>query len=633
MFAPQAQGIDPVNIQYQPIHPQQAPAYQIAGASPRVQSVIPQISARLVELIQESLNNPPRVFFYNQIAANGYQNNMFVQLLSKSCELADMVAVVNRGDLGALDGILISYVQYKIAEQLFNNPQLAQLVDRNALHAAQTVMNAFLNTASQLEQAAGQISGRGFQQQVRSPAASVFSNNLGSPVSATSQVFSNAHVTPAAPGTQTASNRWGTPNAPQVPVATQQAQAAQQEQPKPASTEINLNPNLYFEKSTPVVNIQTEPLDQAATASATPEAFTRSDEYPYNFVYDPNQFEYRIETVRGKTRVFFSKLIPMDRNAHLGRTNVMPKSIQPVTRDEFLKRVDSAKAVAAEQGKEGLRAEITLNPLFSYKDSLNAALTVAQTHEYNQRSPGDRIRGYSFHAGIYQAINAGYDVRPFVNDLLTSSTVEATVARIHREIDNAGTDYAKLTAIRQINQRITRYVNRYIKLQACLEYGDIEDYADDILTSLEQVLGQHYGQTVRDNFVANHHRILVDALSYETNPECLANLQAECQLAASDEDELEENPNLIYFVEFTGVTSLNISSAELSFQIPDLSLAALVRESEAPLLHGVLTTIVEAFKSDESFCSRHVIRLADGVVLELTRGAFVEDALLVSVVK
>jgi hypothetical protein len=99
------------------------------------------------------------------------------------------------------------------------------------------------------------------------------------------------------------------------------------------------------------------------------------------------------------------------------------------------------------------------------------------------------------------------------------------------------------------------------------------------------------------------------------------------------EDEVEQedvvDPNIVCFVELTAITAVNISSAELCFELPSKAVAVQVKESETALLYGVISSIYEKLSSTGSLCARNIVLLSDGVKLEVTRGAFNPDAYLV----
>lgn len=623
--------IDPINLQQSLISPQYAPVYNVTN-NQEIARVAPALAQRLVELIQESLNNPPRIFFFNQIAANGYQNQLFVQMLTKACDLAEMVAMTRRGSLQGLDDYLVQYVQYKIADQL-SNPYLANFVDQNTINMAASLKNNFLNAVDSLErncmavmgnQSFGrqQMPGRQFDFQSTSGGSNainrVFSENPRMGVSEPSRIVSRWSDTDRKTTDANTTERSNVPSkAPETPV-----------------TEIDLNPNLTFKNKSGVTTMKMEPSDNSVVTPKTEIAFQRSDGFPYDIAYTPSLQERHVEIVRGVIRVYFSKRIPMDRNAHLGRTNTMPKLVKPIKFDDMIRRQNAAKEQALEQQREGMRADIDIYSLYCYRDSLETAIATAQTHELATRTNGDRVSGSALRVGVFQAVNAGYDMRPFINDLIACKTTDLTVERIAAEIDASGTDYARLSAIRQVNARLTDHVNRYIKQKACLEYGDITDYFEDVLEMMTSVLSDYYGKSVWQNFIDHHPQIVREALSMEVVEEMELMLQSEVKIddvIVEDEVEQEDvvDPNIVCFVELTAITAVNISSAELCFELPNKVVAVQVKESETALLYGVISSIYEKLSSTGSLCARNIVLLSDGVKLEVTRGAFNPDAYLV----
>jgi hypothetical protein len=584
------------------IQPEAAP-YPMLQVSGSMQQLVPYIAQLLVNNIQASYNqNKLRMFFYNQMSVNGYRNQDFQMLVQKTCELIEMAIIASpQNDPAQVAGQWVEiYVQYKVVDNLNVFQALLQQVDPGTINVAQQVINQFQVNAQALEQAANMAYRQQAQPQYQQQMG--YQAPTGVPAWAVNRQPQQAPPPPAWANTQPAGAQvraaWQNPK----PAIAQQVQATQA---PPAARKV-------------------------IPAMIEQIVFERSDKYPYDTVFDPSMFEktYEKEDEVIKPFVITKRVTQMDREKHLEKASFTPEWVKQPTADEVLVRVQKAKPTPFESPftyvfNDPLADAFPSTTLIEQWSKVNALLLA-------RKSETTKIVCATHTGALIETVVSPKDLMPVIMALIKSTTPYQAKEILDQAVEDCGESMDALIAIRAIDARITKRVNRFIKNEASLEYGDIGNYRGDVI---EQVnfLGEYYGAAVKNAYLKHHASIMSEALCYIA-PDNEYFAQHSSEYISKLTPEQVENVHLTHFMELTGINQVDMSSAELSFEFPKKGVSAGIVESSAAVLHALVVGIFHKHTTSATDCAVQYLRTSDGVVFELDRGVFNSSFYLISLV-
>ena len=145
------------------------PVIVSVNVDPMFNQWIPFITTCLINTAaQYSNRGPHRVYLFNQICINRFQNNTIPELVMGVCDLLQFRLISNqipRIDLG-IEHACIEVLDIAAANSVFMNPQLAQYIRPETMMEIQRVMPTFNNLVSAIAQMKQQLmNGRINQQQ------------------------------------------------------------------------------------------------------------------------------------------------------------------------------------------------------------------------------------------------------------------------------------------------------------------------------------------------------------------------------------------------------------------------------------------------------------------------------------
>ena len=623
-----------------PQHPMVDPAqvYISQSCSPAMQNLFPGIVLSLVNAIQaDAAQNPARTFLFNEMASGGYQNPNFYDLAAKTTELSELALMVHGQQMGVSEiiaEVVRRMVRFRSVFNLQKYPELAQQMGPAGLQEAAPIIAEFERFASGLEMALSQQAG-GFQRQQPQQ------QHMGNWQQAANAMMQN---------TQGLNNDWRKQGQ-QFRQPAQQAQPQRtwarsaSEQTKPAevprttaSWRRSATVLASTEKVEPTPDPRILPVTKTVQAPAkqadTATSFMRSNKVPYDSVYDHNLYEkvyVKKEELIEDIPVTYSQPMvkrkekPMDREAHLGKPSFSK------IRFDASKVVDADKRIREAEAEEGKYQLITVvGHVERYETTTNGEeeWTKLQALAQTKRSTTKRIICATQPTAYVQAMVSESDMVPFLDSMQHSDTPQEAVQLLRNELNDSSESLEDHLVLRTISTRLTERVNRFLAREAALPGIKITSYEDDA-GELVDVLSKSFGESVKNAYLENHTKIVHEALRYIDDPEIKKSL---------DEDVLGEEValdtvNLVHFVEYTGMTQVDLDSAEMRFDIPNPKVAAGVFEQSAPILSKVIDAVYEAYGQSSSGCTRHLLRSRDGVVFELDKGAFNKTFNLISIVK
>lgn len=610
----------PYNAQapsFPPVNPAAVPP--VAQASQAMFQLMPQLQMKAIELIQsEAATNPLRTFFFNQMAANGFQNQDFANFMQKLGELTEMALVANPGAQveNVCLKVLDTYVKFKAVDNARIYPALAQLIGPGAVQRAQQIIEEFRIFAQQIEQGAMAASrqnswgGMGQQMQPRS----------------SSPGWADCANRPANFGQLNAQSNLHVPNwkREDQSVTTPAPQAFQPAEPfTPSWVKA---PAAATTSASASAAIPLYPETKPAPAEKEKPDYQRSDEFPYDGVYNHNAFT-KIYNRSDSGAIKPNLQSRMDREAHLGKPSFTPSWVKSPSVQEVQDRFKVAENSDEEGRAISFVADNDLVPADPSSSDAEQWTKTAGLLVSNKSTTRKIV--CALHSGVVlQTIVSKRDLSNLIQKLQLSTTPEEAVDAFKAEEAQA-TDYEDLTAIREVVQRVTDRVNRYIKNEAALEYGIIDDYVADVLEQV-QVLEDVYGAGAKKTYLANHTRLIAEAVlnvSGESKDDLDKNLYDDLPLG----DKSFHYQHLIVNV---GYAQIDLTSVELSFEFPIGSKVACgVFEQAAPILYNVVNGIFEQHVLKNSGCTRFLLRTSDGVTFELTRGAYNPMFKLISLTK
>lgn len=594
---------------YPAVDPSRVPVLNFQASQAMFQ-LIPHLQMRAIDDIQQSAgNNPIRAFFFNQMAENGFQNQSFLEFMQKLTELTEMAIVANpQIPVEAVcANILQLYTQFKAVSNLQTFPQLAQVLDQGALQRANQVFNEFQAKAQAIEQAAMRVRqqssfGGGMQRQAVSPGWA----DCASRQASFSTQPQGAHI-PA----------WKRADAINAAAPAANVAFAQPEKFVPS-----------WQKSQ--VATAAKAVVSEAEPSELKSEFVRSDAVPYDIVYDHNVYEKAYEYVAENVVKPYVRRKAMDRELHLGKPSFAPSWAKPVSAESLRSKLSLA---------ENSDVQDTRAIEFIKDDDLNPTYPSGADSEQWVKSASFFLANRSTSKKIVCAMRSGvvvesfitpYDLLPLCKKLLITNNPNDAIAIIRSEEVMIGDNIDGMTAVRAIVNRITERVNRFIKNEAALEYGDITDYIEDSTAQLA-MLEEVYGAATKQIYLDNHRRIISDAV---------LTMEGESgdTLSAPYLDKLSEDSRskmqVVHLVEMVGYAQIDLSSTELCFSFPqNTTVACGVLESSSPLLYTIIHGIFDEHDLSSSGCMRQMLRTSDGVVFELERGAFNRSFFLIKLVK
>jgi hypothetical protein len=675
---------DPYNAERQPLqgiainNPPFVPQFNAPGF---MGELIPVIAGAIAVDIQENaLRTPPRMFTYNLVSRNNFQNEFFAGLVIGVTDWV-CLALADRkfqNPEQAAQALVPKMVEMFVAVQILQYrelqadcpPQAQQTVEKlgaiwNELQNEIPQFKAS-NVYAQMMQGGfggGNVGGGWVQQQQGNRwgggqgsswgggqqqggrwgtgnQGGGWQGNRQAPRQFTGMNAGNTGLFAASAGASegSSSDRFNTDR-----FASRGDAAQQQHKPDPNSSWVPKNaPSEKVEKMTvaataPVQQVETKPAqNEPEHIDSTKLKWRPSLSQPYALAYNPRtQLMYLqqkpdgsvIQLVKERTET------PMDREKHRLPTTFggAPKNVDTSKSAESLKRVKAGvKELTTVVGDGEAGEEPPKRPLVQVIEDawvletsetlawLQGTLKCMATVKDSQVPDVFRVR-----AQVAEPFVAAADERGAIQSFAEAKSYEEL-----REM-MLSVEGAMSTALYKcVNQRMTDLINRVLGQQ--LSIPDIRitsfvDDAEDVAPAIEKYYGDAFSNAFLGNQVKNIRGAFAEFVTEEEEVLLTENLLMDREYSK------DKGPKITYLVANFTLTYLNVSAIELELELDPADKIASMITSDLAELHALARSIFEATEGENFY--RHLVRTADDHVLEITQGLIGEDVYLIRKVK
>lgn len=649
-------------------------------ASQAMANWVPLIAMEAIAVIQaEAQTNALRVFLFNTMAANGFQNQEFMQFLQNLMRLVEMslaVAGYGKQPQQVIKECAAMYCQFKAADSVNKYGALLQGMRPEIAQACQETLQRFIQHTQQLEAALQQ---RQQPQQMGwgSPMGQPQQPAWGAPIGGRMSMqptqqqpqqfgFGNSSTGIFQGGANQNAQSWANErmsrydeyvpqSAPELSPSLCQQQpsasdglqtfgaAAPQELPTATWEQLNPPRQNDTQETLPPPKIIRSPNDSILEPDGsfpkggfvfipTPDAKpgeTVPDVYPsVPPVFNPNTSYVReVPDPRnnGKTCIaVFRKETPVDRDQHLAVPVLSSTWTEPVKMDVIKPEVVKSSPDTPVRYEQLDVQMATSNDKASYTDLEHWAdndiqMQLAKTNYIKLDLSKSRRRiMVAKIASVVEPVVSDDDSVKQVADVLSEATrPEQAVAVLKAVKDklDENPNPAFKRAFAVIDKRLTKSVNYFIGKEAALSSGQIDSYFEDAV-ALSSFLGRKFGETVENAYREKHSLIIKRALT------CLDlsdTTFAANYLGLSDEQLSEIG--LVVFAENNVYANLDMSSQELQADAIAKNVNSCgIHESENALLYGIAHGLFAKYNKDAS--ARIYLRTSDEKTYEIVRGAF-----------
>lgn len=578
-------------IVVQQVNPRSVMPPSSLQVSDQIRQYAPDVLHALIEFIQcDQYATPLRKFTFNMYGQNGFQNDPMLALLKTTCNIVDMQMVASNGNAPIYDVIRTwceRSVKFVTAISMRDYPGLRNGAPAEAINECQRIAATFEQTVSELERSVRGGNG--------------WANNGG-------RQQNNA------PAWQQASGG-GQPNrVTTTPMWVQESNSGRQQTTTPAWQQATSSTSNGWAQTQSTT--ETPMSTQANTSQALPVvAFVRSDEFPYDMAYDPNTYQLDHEANEQFVEPI-AKRKPVDKQAHIGRPSFTP---------EWVTLPKIAEVLAAVEDSSNVIGGGKIVEIVGLDDNIETLTTEEgwrKTHaKVITANKPDRIVCAATRIAIVDGFVSKFDVFNLISSFKTASDHGQLAYAIKHMYEQVGKDPDARQFLDKIDARLTKMFNHFIAVEMALPYGSFDNYVEDILDAAN-FINKQYGESVGKVFDAAFKRITTEAFSVVDSTS-----ENYSQMIDQYMNHMDLTGVFVgFFLDTVLLTQIDLTSPELCFDLPENTNVAMVREGPAPIFFNIAKSIVD---SDDS-CSTRLLKTADGVVFELSRGAFNSTALLVS---
>lgn len=612
--------------------------------SPSLQQFLPFIATACIEAIQSRYQeNGLRVFLFNQMIQNTYNNLEFYALVKLTAQYVEMGIAkgMYRDMQSAIPDSAAKMVEITCVNNLKVYPALANNIDPVLYQRTQAGMNILDQTMRDLQMFYNNNNSFNPPQQQQYPQQQSYPQQQ--PQWPQQQPQNNYPSAPPSPYQQ---NFQQQPNA-----FYNQSNPAQVIQQQPNSSpsfggSYLIKPELPV--TAPLKPVQSSafnfnPLPVSDELSSIDNDWIPSEKYPHNVVYNGETHElYYQKESSLEFRPFTKKLIGdklMERMKHFSSTAVDTSSI-----------IDDQ--VSRSKRSENLDNGITRKNIISKQLDVDAALAEIKTEdkvelvsivERNIVGIGDE-EIWKF-CDIFLLSNreqygktVAYGSCAMVNDpLITNLSPIALADRLLNSDDfiiaqnilknakasalNINANLDELTIVNFFNKRITDRLNRYVLQQLGLNLtcDSFIDEGSQLIDHIEKKFQEKFSNPLR----LAQKKIIYDACNYAEDGyhDSLVDLFVPKEVISVDK--IKFFFNLDYFI------SINCFSWDLKFTLPSLNYSSAIFEDNAPILYKLASLIFEEADAYSNDFNRCLIRTLDRTVYSLTRSVIDSKTFLI----
>ena len=607
---------------------------------PYLQQSYPQIVFEAVSALQAEMTcNGLRMFLFNQMANNNWQNNDFVGFCEFLVRFIDLTLRTSGGTRGIPDTIRSCagiYTQFRASDNVTKFPQLLSGQSMEVVQACQQVCMKFMQTVGQMENAVngsmnmqqpmvGQPIGYGtpmMNQGTGRDYGTRFGNApaVQSPVMQTSVFNNNQPVQSIRNNSEWRGNKNNL--APAEPVTKITTDTTIQVQRPSNLTAVIAASNATDDKGH--VNAKGEPVHAHSEEDVK---WRPSKRHPYTYAYDPNfdVVAYHYDNDGSIMPVVHKRQIQMDITKHLSVPSISPNWTPKVDISPYgIKIVEVTAPAITPDDIVVVREKFPPSLVFSDNENWTINDIILKSTRLNKENQKPLI----ISSGILvdPVITLYEDMVDIIEAVLKTTNIEDVVKILLRARNEAEetNNLDMLQALIRIDKRLTDRLNRFVTSELSLTIGTITYFMEDIL-SLPSWMEARFGEGVSQALIKALPSIIEEALTLASGTLLEVFREEYCEFLKPDSVSIQILP----FVNTCAYATVGISSIEFRAELPKTDASVGVTETNLPLLYHVAKMILSKRTNMDLKCHRYFMRTSDGVVFELTRGALNEQYILI----
>lgn len=625
---------------------------------PSLAQFLPLIGTCAIEAVQQKAgDNQLRMFLFNQMARQGYQNNDFMTLCKSIATFAELSLAKNvfRDQQSAIYDASPKVVEMFAAENLRTFPQLQQMIDPMLLQRCQATLAATAMFANEIAQYQRQVQSphqpnqgmyggynQGMQPQTTAAPPWYQQNQNTGPVQANS--FYGAVGNQPTQNTISPFNNGNNNTAPWNATPAWNNPSNQGSQPVDRFSVAPVN-NAPIQKMPEIVQAAQNQSVQQTVGIQAPEGiyvkatetkFKPSRKYPYDIAYDDCKYDlYYLIEADGSMKPTLkpvSEKEQMDRNKHfkgvyeIGHEQRVADFMQDMETKDFKADLASQKSVTEEGIIMNSEVDIHKTAISAEEIWTEVDAKLHQRKTNKLRPSAEMVLGFNPDVFV-----SDHNPRMLADKLAKcESFIEA--CNVLKDAKAAITVGHKAKADSHIygylNDRLTENVNHFVTKKLGLKIT-IDSFVDDsvsLIDFIEQQNGEIFVNALRNAQT----KLITSAVYYfdgQTHEDML-----EIYVADSLKD-AESVPFVTFFSMVGTYSAVNLFYSDLSIgaNVKDLGIA--VFRDHSPLLYSLADKLYRiSDEIDETF-DRHYVRTLDRKVLEIYRSQIDPNTYLVSKVK
>lgn len=648
----------------------------------------PLIVSASIDAIQSKCNqNTLRVFLFNQMAQQGFNNPEFTAFVDAVIRIVEMqmYKLQYRDVSSSAQKAAELYAELCVAANTQRFPALLRSVDQTVLPHIQSALRDLGMLGQDLSQFQ-QGKARGFannapQQQQGYPNQypNQYSNQYGVP--------QQQYAAPQQQFPQPGFNRWNNPTAhvdggavsaggiqsPQNyntstggeamygksndPIA-QRFEATERLRQSASSVHAQNIQDLRREKETAIMGNMPKPVGVPAIpsqelppefmevykASSSPVKWQPSEEYPVVPAYDPNTADLYYQIVgenQIKPLIKKKEQSEMDIEKHLmvpSYVKVPPAAVKSLDSDV---RVFQTMEAARAQAKDAEEAE-PLEVNMAYKDSSFYSETSLEQLWFNNDVTLATMKRSGKKANVFRSCGVLLDPlvctinpKPMIAEFAQAENFDQLCRKMLTAQDgiNDGTyvdgDAKSLTFV---NRRLTKRLNDFLKHNLAVPNGWIDSFMDDakdVIPYLEKKYGAKFAEALR-----TRQKLLIEQALFYGDSEFEKDQNTNLfPFTDVDVEILLGSVTITYFCDNYTLTSMDLFAHELKAEVlKEGEISCGVFNAQTPTLRQIVENIFTHERSLKVTFSKHLIQTADKVVIEVTKSPIQEDFFLMAAV-
>lgn len=603
------------------------------------------VSAAIQNIQDKATSNPARTFFFNVMAANGFDNQMFrafVQELSQYTEL--MCIASNRQPQQSIPECVDAFVTFRVGFMSLQNPNVQQRMPQQSLMAMQQAVQEFQaslqNVQQRMRQAQSQPMNYGMQGGGMGMGGSMgaqsagFSPTGGSIFSTTAAPMSVAgvggmNIAPATAGSNINTNTPAATNAPVVTPFETSGSSNVNLQPMVAGTDGAVFLSSQFQgAAAPAPAAKAEvigPATVTAVGDLESVKWKPSSKFLVMPTFDPNKEELKFHVYSDGSIQPLIAAKTMDMNKHLEPIKITP-GWSVITQQQALARGEESVQKAV--GPEDLRVELyPEDASFDFSHKENWTTNEAYMLSIRDKWPNKTTMTLKY-SMLGDTLIASPAIIALIHQLQRTPTPTEAVNLLKKTFKEAVEAQLNLDirAINRIVRRLWLRTNRFIAVDMSLNFGKIDKAASfvDDYPQLAGFLRTKLGDRSADLFEQAHGTIMTEALTLAEGE-----LKNTIDNGVFSDVKLQPQQQLefIHLYDVVAYGVVDLSTIQLRSEIPKEGFSVMISESSTPLMAELAKRLFDRKSAQEKGgsafeCDRHLLRTNDGVVLEFAKAAF-----------